>query len=155
MSNGAASISGRRWLVIALLVSLALNAFFIGAAATDIFRTSKKTGYGGPIRYELRWLAGRLPAESMSRVEAAVAEGRPATEAHIERLRELRRGLGALAAAEEPDRAAIDAKLAEIRTELDLMLADAQKTTMDALLALPPEARVRLRDDQRGRAEGN
>ncbi len=136
----------QRWLAVGLVASLAVNAFFIGAAATDVLRFGKdKGGYGrGALRYELRWLAGRLSPEAMARVEAAVAAGRPDAQRHIDRLRELRANLGGLAAAGEPDRAAIDAVLAEIRGELDAMLGESQAITMDSLLALPPETRAKL-----------
>jgi Spy/CpxP family protein refolding chaperone len=64
--------------------------------------------------------------------------------AHTERLRQLRSELAALAAAGQPDRIAIDAQLAAIRAEVDAMQAEVQDATMDALLALPAEARARL-----------
>jgi uncharacterized membrane protein len=136
--------NSRRWLGIGLLLSLALNAFFIGAAATDAFRLSKHGKEDARLRFELRWLAGRLSQDDMGKVQAALAAARPATEHHIEKLRDLRSGLRDMTAAATPDRAAIDARLAEIRAELDTMAAESQKTTMDALLALPPESRSKL-----------
>ena len=72
---------------------------------------------------------------------------RPEAERHIARLQALRRELGMLAAEAEPDRAAIDAKLVEIRGELGLMVAGVQKTAIDAVLALPPEVRQPLASD--------
>ena len=136
----------RHWLGVGLAASLALNAFFIGAAATDVLRFGKGHGDhdGGALRYELRWLAGRLPSDAMAKVEAAVASGRPEAQRHVERLRALRADLGALVAVDQPDRGAIDAKLAEIRAELDAMLNGAQALTMDSLLALPPGTRAKL-----------
>jgi len=140
----------RRWLTIGLVASLALNAFFIGAAATDMLRTGKPSLHdrrGGVLRYELRWLAKRLPADAVEKVEAAIADGRTDARAHIERLRQLRGEFGRLVAAPEPDREAIAAKLAEIRTELDAMVREAQTATADTLLTLPPETRARLAGD--------
>ncbi len=136
----------RRWLGIGLVLSLALNAFFIGAAATDMIRFDKdKEGHrSGVLRYELRWLAARLPPDAMAKVEAAVAAERPDARRHIARLHTLRTELGTLLAAEPPDRAAIDAKLAAIRSELDAMLGKAQAATIDSLLTLPPETRKKL-----------
>ncbi len=136
----------QRWLGFGLVLSLALNAFFIGAAATDMIRfdADKDRHRHGVLRYELRWLAARLPADAMDKVEAAVAAGRPDAQRHIARLRALRTELGTLLAAGEPDRAAIDAKLAAIRSELDQMLGGAQAATIDSLLTLPPETRKAL-----------
>lgn len=139
-------IDGRRWLGVGLVVSLALNAFFIGAAATDLIRfdTDRDGRDRGVLRYELRWLGARLPPDAMAKVEAAVTAGRPAARQHIARLHALRADLGTLLAAPAPDRAAIDAKLAAIRAELDAMLGGAQAATIDALLTLPPAARSKL-----------
>ena len=136
----------RRWLGVGLVLSLALNAFFIGAAATDLVRFDKdRDGHRhGVLRYELRWLSQRLPAEAMTKVEAAVAAERPDARRHIARLHALRAELGVLLAAETPDRAAIDAKLAAIRSELDAMLGKAQAATIDSLLTLSPDTRKTL-----------
>ena len=138
---------GRRWLGVGLVLSLALNAFFIGAAATDLIRFDKDGDghkHGGALRYELRWLASRLPPDAMADIEAAVAADRPNARQHIARLHELRAELGDLLAAQTPDRAAIDGKLAAIRSELDAMLGSAQAATIDSLLKLPPDTRKAL-----------
>ena len=138
--------NGRRWLGVGLVLSLAVNAFFIGAAATDLIRFDKDRDgrRHGVLRYEMRWLGARLPADAMTKVEAAIAAEQPDARRHIERLHGLRTDLGGLLAADPPDRAAIDAKLAAIRSELDQMLGGAQAATTDALLALPPATRKTL-----------
>lgn len=136
-----------RWLAGALVVSLALNAFFVAAVATDMLRVKWGGGWdreARALRFELRWFDERLDREALGQVEAALAAARPDVIAHAERLRQLRSELAALAAAGEPDRAAIDAQLAAIRAEVDAMQAEVQDATMDALLALPAEARARL-----------
>ena len=80
----------------------------------------------------------------MAKIEAAIAAKRSDTQRHIDRLRQLRGDLGNLVAVEQPDRAAIDAKLAEIRAELSAMESETQATTLDSLLALPPQTRAKL-----------
>lgn len=136
------SLGGRRrWLAWGLFASLVVNAFFIGLAATDLFRPKH---VGGPLRFEMRWLEGSLPAADLARVQAAVASVGPALQARIDRMKAMRRELGALVAVPQPDRAAIDAKLSEIRTELTAMTAEGQATVADALLALPAESRAKL-----------
>ena len=111
----------QRWLGAGLVVSLALNAFFIGAAATDVLHLRGEGGrhQGGALRFELRWLGEHLPPDAMATVKAAVAAGRPDAQRHIDRLRELRTTLANQIAAAEPDRAAIEATLADIRAEFD------------------------------------
>ena len=141
-----------RWLLLALVASLAVNAFFLGALATDWL----DLGWGGRgggrgLNFELRWLQGRLPDAGMDKVVAAVDAARPAAERHFDRLKELRGQLGALAAAPAPDRAAIDAQLVEIRAEIDRMLTELQRTSMDALLALPADMRAKLVEKQPAR----
>lgn len=137
-----------RWLTAGLLASLALNAFLVGAVATDFL--SLQTERHKPVSFELRWLEGRLPPEELAKVAAAVDAARPNAEAYIQRLRALRGELGVLAAAPEPDRMAIDAKLAEIRAELNAMVAGSQATAIDALIALPPETRAGLAEPKPG-----
>jgi uncharacterized membrane protein len=139
-------LTSRSWLAGILIVSLAVNAFLIGAIATDFLWVKHWPGSreARSIRYELRWLEGRLSPDAMRQVEQAVTATRPNTEAHIDRLRALRIELAALAAAPTPDRSAIDAKLAEIRSEVAAMQTEVQTTTIDALLALPAEARAPL-----------
>jgi uncharacterized membrane protein len=130
------------WLFVALAASLVANAFLVGAVATDMLRFS----YGAkrPISFELRWLEERLAPEDFAAVAAAVEESRPTATAHFDRLRALRNELGVLAAAPEPDRDAIDAKLGEIRDEQRAMVGRLQGTIVEALLALPPAARITL-----------
>lgn len=136
-------LAGRRVFGLLLVASLALNAFFVGAIATDWLRLPSREAKG-PLYFELRWLEGRLPAADLAAVSAAVDAKRPETEAHIARLKQLRSDLAALAAAAEPDRAAIDAKLGEIRVELDLMLKGVQAAAVDALTKLSPAVRAGL-----------
>ncbi len=136
----------RRTLVIALVASVVVNAFFLGAAATDLIRPNFHHHHGEPhiVQFQLRWLAGRLPEKGIDRVAAALHDVRGQAKAHLDKLRDLRQQLGELAAQPNPDRAAIDQHLADIRGQLDQMLAEVQKASMDALLALPADMRAGL-----------
>lgn len=130
------------WLFVALAVSLVANAFLVGAFATDMLRFSY--GEKRPVSFELRWLEERLAPDDFATVAAAVDAARPAAYAHFDRLRDLRNQLGVLAAAPEPDSAAIETKLGEIRDEQRAMVGRVQRTIIEALLALPPAARTTL-----------
>jgi uncharacterized membrane protein len=144
----AVSLTRRRgvpWLFIALAASLAINAFVIGAIATDAFRFS--AAEKRHVNFELRWLEERLAPDDFAVVAAAVGAARPEAESHFARLRALRQELGALAAAPDPDRAAIDRKLVEIRTEQSAMVAGLQATVVDSLLSLPAPSRAALVND--------
>ena len=49
-----------------------------------------------------------------------------------------------MAAEPQPDRAAIDARLAALRAEAQALQEEVQRATYDALLKLPPETRAGL-----------
>ncbi len=136
---------GVPWLFIGLAASLALNAFVIGALATDAFRFS--AAEKRHVNFELRWLEERLAPNDFAVVAAAVASARPEAERHFASLRALRQELGELAAAPEPDRTAIDLKLVEIRAAQSAMVAGLQATVVDSLLSLPAPARATLVND--------
>jgi len=139
------TITRRSWLAIGLLASLAVNAFFIGAAATDVLNSQPVSDRGSSLlKYEVRWLKTLLPEDAMAEVKAAFDSGRPEVNLHLEQLRQLRADLGGLVAAPEPDVKAIDAQLVRIRAEIGAMLADTQELTTGALLALPLEDRAAL-----------
>ena len=59
-------------------------------------------------------------------------------------MRAIRAEVMRLAAAPEPDRAALDERLAALRAAAAAMQETVQKATYDALLALPPADRARL-----------
>ena len=146
-------LTSRSWLAGILIVSLALNAFLLGAIATDFLRVKHLSGdrQVRAVRYELQWLEGRLAPEAMRQVEQAAAAAKPNVLGHIDRLRALRSELGVLAAVPAPDRVAIDAKLAEIRAEAASMQTEIQAVTINTLLALPAEARAPLAQPEAGR----
>lgn len=135
----------RSRLAILLVVSLALNAFFVGALVTEFLRF-RHVGDRAPraARMELRWLSSRLPPEAVRRIEADLEPLKPDIVARIERLRQLRAELGVLLAAPQPDRAAIDSHLRDIRLEVGAMQERIQSKTMDSVLALSAADRAPL-----------
>ena len=137
---------GRRWMTIVLLASLAANAFFLGALVTEFLRFRHRPDDAGPraVRMELRWLRSRLTSDAVRSIETALDPLKPDIVARIERLKKLRSELGALVAAPQPDRAAIDAHLRDIRIEVGAMQEQIQSKTFDAVLALPPAERAPL-----------
>jgi uncharacterized membrane protein len=144
--------STRRALLWGLLVlSLGLNAFFIGATVTDLIRFR----HGGDkepriIRTELRWLKDRLPPDAVEAIEGQLGTLKPDIVARLDRLRTLRAELNALAASPTPDKAAIDAHLRDIRLEVGAMQEQIQSRTFEAVLALPPAQRAALANAKSG-----
>jgi len=140
--------SRRRLIGAVLVASLSVNAFFIGAAATEVINNAVATPdrhAGGMLyRLDLRWLDGRLPDAAVDKIAADVERGAAGADKRFEHLRDLRADLGELVAVATPDRAAINAKLADIRAELDRLLAETQAATVASVLTLPAETRASL-----------
>ena len=129
-----------------LVVSLAVNAFFVGATLTDMARFRHGGDDKSPriIRTELRWLKDRLSPDALESIERQLDTLKPDIMARLERLKTLRRELNDLVAAANPDKAAIDAHLRDIRIEVGAMQEQVQSRTFDALMKLPPEQRAAL-----------
>jgi hypothetical protein len=139
-----AGLLRRRWPALALVASLVLNGFLIGMIVADSMRP--RGGFSGDrlARFELRRFDDRLPKEAVEQVALQLTPLKEELTGRIERLREMREEVMRMAAAPEPDREAIDARLAELRAEASAMMERVQKATYDAVLTLPPEARARL-----------
>lgn len=140
-----APAAGKRWIGWLLAASLVLNAFFLGMLAIDAWqRRAAKPDGPRALLFELRRLSDGLSQESEERVAARLEAIRPEVEARVERLRALRRDILAEAARPAPDRAAIDARLAELREEIQALQQEVHVATYDAVLELPAEAREDL-----------
>lgn len=129
-----------------LVVSLGLNAFFIGASVTDLIRFRHGGGDKEPriIRTELRWLKDRLSPDAVATIEGQLETLKPDIVARLDRLKALRAELNALVASPDADKAAIDAHLRDIRLEVGAMQEQIQSRTFEAVLALPPAQRAAL-----------
>ena len=146
MSEPAAA-SPRRTSRTLLLVSLALNLFFIGAAAALAWRhyaRDHRDGWTPGARVER--LASSLPAADADKLRAAFREHMPAIEqaraayrtAH-ERLRESLR-------AEPYNADAVRAAMAEIRTARSKLDEALQETIVSASAQMGPDSRRALAD---------
>ncbi|ODT13576.1 MAG: hypothetical protein ABS35_37520 [Kaistia sp. SCN 65-12] len=146
MARPIASRSWRTLVWVLLVVSLGLNAFFIGASVTDMIRFRHGGGDKEPriIRTELRWLKDRLSPEAVKQIEAELAVLRPDIAARLDRLKTLRAELNVLVASPTPDKAAIDAHLRDIRLEVGAMQEQIQSRTFEAVMALPASERAAL-----------
>jgi hypothetical protein len=142
--NALTSSVRRRWPAIALVASLVLNGFLIGMLVTDSLKP--RGGISGEriARFELRRLDDRLPRAAVEQVAADLEPVGVEAAERLTRLRALREEILRLAAEPEPDRAAIDQRLATLREEVSAMQESVQRATYDSLLALPPETRASL-----------
>ena len=131
-----------------LVVSLVLNGFLLGLLAVDLLRSSPhQKSEARVLSFELRRLADHLPESAVDHVATALESERADAEARLQRLKEMRSEIHRLAAAPQPDRPAIDARLEALRTEVAMLQAEIQRATFDALLSLPPEDRRGLAAD--------
>jgi hypothetical protein len=142
--NALGSSLRRRWPAYALVASLVLNGFLVGMIAMDSFKPRR--GFSGErfAGFELRRLDDHLPREAVDRISAELQPLASDISGRIDSMRERRREIMRLAAEPEPDRSAIDAELAELRTEISAMQEEVQRATYDSLLRLPPEMRRNL-----------
>ena len=134
----------RNWPLVALTVSLVLNGFLIGMLVTDSFRTHRGPPGSRAANFELRHLARLLPRPAVEQITRELQPLTPDFQARVERLRALRDEVNRMAAERQPDRAAIDARLAALRAEAQALQGEVQRATFDALLKLPPETRAAL-----------
>jgi uncharacterized membrane protein len=132
-----------RWAEVALAASLVLNAFLIGLLVTGSGAATRAVQPDEPraLYFELRRLSDGLSQDSQAHVRDRLGAVRPQVEERVERLRRIRAEILALAAAPQPDRAALDDQLAALREEVHALQVEVQAATYDALLELPPEAR--------------
>lgn len=136
---------GRRGILLALFASLALNAFLAGLVVQDWMKPPQR---GGLVRVESSYVIERLPAQRRIDVSRELRELGPELRPHWVRLRALRREIADLAAAPKPDAAAIDKRLAEIRTITTGVQERVQRRLFDAVLRLPPDTRKTLTGDE-------
>ena len=101
-------------------------------------------------RFELRRIDDKLPKAAVDQVAATLKLLGPKIDERLTKLRAIRAEVMKLAAAPNPDRAAIDARLTELRAETVDMQEAIQRATYDAVLGLPAEQRAHLADAPNG-----
>jgi uncharacterized membrane protein len=137
-----------RWPLVALVASLILNGFLIGMAI-EAFSVHHRPRVERVIGFEIRRLADRIPRGASRKLAADLKPLGPQLQPRFDRLRAMREDVDRLLAAPAPDRAAIDARLADVRAEGSALQADVQQAVADAVLALPPDERKGLADPDR------
>jgi uncharacterized membrane protein len=142
--NLAGGLARHRWPAIALVASLVLNGFLAGVILTDMLRPHRSWNGERAIGFELRRMRDRLPRAAVEEVASELQPLGQGLEPRMERLRAIREEINRMAAEPSPDRAAINAGLAELRAETAAMQEEVQRATFDALLKLPAETRASL-----------
>ena len=141
MNDSVKGLRRKRVLWGALALSLVINGFFIGIAAFGWMDAPKR---GGPLRMEIDSVGKRLPDDYRSQLREDMRELLPELRPHWRRLRELRREIAGLAAQPTPDRAAIDGRLAEVRSITTQTQALVQSRIFDLALTFPADVRAEL-----------
>jgi len=143
--SAATAFLRHRWQMLALVASLVVNGFFVGMVAVDALKPRHRTFSGERFTsLELRRFDENLSPAAVDRIREKLKPLAPDLDAKLAAMRDIRAEIMRLAAASEPDRAAIDAHLAELRATASAMQEEVQKATYDALFALPPADRARL-----------
>jgi uncharacterized membrane protein len=141
----ALTVLRRRWPAVILTASLMLNAFLIGMVVVDWVKPHPRFSGERFATFELRRFNDRLPKEAADQIATELKPLGPELSDRIEELRAIREDIIQMAAEPNPDRAAIDARLAALRATASSMQETIQQATYDALLSLPPETRASLR----------
>jgi uncharacterized membrane protein len=128
---------------VALVVSLVLNALLLGFIVGDFARPIR-TAQG------LGEYSAHYPDEIRRDLRRAVFADRRALLADFRAFRTARTDLMAEMRAPEPDRARIEALMAEVRRLTTEVQGRLQAITRDAVLSQPPEVRARIGDPVRG-----
>jgi uncharacterized membrane protein len=142
--SGLPAFLKRRWPALALVASLLLNGFLGGMIVADSLKPRHTFNGERLAGFELRRFDERLPPASVDSIAADLRPLAPDLDARIKRLRSIREEIMRLAASPEPDRAAIDERLAALRGESAAMQEAVQRATYDALLKLPAGDRTGL-----------
>src|SRR4051794_34348969 len=137
-----------RWPLIALVASLVVNGFLIGMAM-EAFGGHRGARVERVIAFELRRFEEHLSRDAARKIAADLKPLGPQLQPRFDRLRAMREDVDRLLAQPVPDRPAIDARLAEVRSEASALQADVQQAVTAAVLALPPEERKGLADPDR------
>jgi len=142
--NAPVAFLRRRWPAALLVASLVLNGFLIGMVVADSLKPRR--GFSGErlAGFELRRFDDRLSQEAVDTIAAGLRPLAPQLDERINGLRAIREEIMRLAAAPDPDRSAIDERLAALRAEAAAMQEAVQQATYDALLKLPAAERARL-----------
>ena len=137
-----------RWLGIALVLSLAINAFVIGVAVTRIiqardFRRPNPPPVVDALADSNRLLRG-FPKERRDELRRIVREHQPKLKPHRDALDEARNRLAAAVAAEPLDLPRIEAALGAIQDIRAAMRDTGRGLTVDLITAMSPAERKDL-----------
>jgi uncharacterized membrane protein len=144
----------RRWLLIALIVSLGLNLFLgslmvgrwiAGPPHHRQFAAAERGPAGEPGRI-LQRMASSLPQEHRPAFEAVMTKHRERIVELAGQARDARQQVRAILGSEAFDRTSLDRAFENVRTRNLALQAEIQATIGEAAAALPPDARKRLAD---------
>lgn len=134
-------------LAAVLIVSLAANFLVLGFAAAR-FAGVGPFGFGdevGAIERIVALGARAFPRELRREIAGQLGRHREELRAALEEVREARRRMFAVMAAEPFDRAALDAAFAEVRAATDRLQLLGQDLVGDVVEKAPSEERVQIR----------
>jgi len=130
-----------------LVASLLLNAFLIGTLVAGMLSPAPERRRG-PLSIEVSRVVEALPADSREEVRRSVEDIMPQLRERWAKLRDLRAELAVLVGQDDPDRIAIDAHLAEIRTINTEIQRMVQQQLYESVLGLPTEERRLIQNQE-------
>jgi uncharacterized membrane protein len=137
-------VTRTRWLVVALVVSLAMNLAVGGLMLGHVLRGPPSWRPGDPEGGPAHRLMRLLPPEARDTVRQSFKEAGPEIRARAKALRQARDGVRDAIMAEPFDRARLDAAFADMRARSDALQTAVQAAIADGVSKLPPEARRKV-----------
>ena len=145
--------STRFYIGMALFMSLALNAFFIGGLVPHGPGPGMRGPHKSPAERMLE-SATQLPAEKREKVTAIIASYRPAFDAQLDTMRTTREQLNTLISSPNYDRSAVDKQFDAMQDEMTKMQAIAKTMMLDVNDLLTPEERILMMPPKRDGKDG-
>jgi uncharacterized membrane protein len=132
-------------LSVVLIVSLAANFLVLGFAAARFAGVGPFGGDIGAIERIVALGARAFPRALRHEIGGQLGRHRGELRAALDEVRDARRRMFAVMAAEPFDRAALDAAFAEVRAATDRLQLLGQDLVGDVVERAPPEERARIR----------
>lgn len=139
-------MSKQRILIVTLFISLLVNAFFIGFAATRMVDAPDGVRKGGILHGVSHRLTRNLDEADRDEVAAALEALDPQFQDLRQKRRDNYQKLRQLLSASEPDREQIDTVLVTMQDQSSELVTVVHQEAVEAILKLPADRRAALPD---------
>lgn len=147
-------MSGRRWLVLGLALSLVINLVLIGFLIGRLSGMPRPPSFRANVPASIGWLMRNLPEERREMLRADAREHFRSTRPELRALRDAQRRLYEVLSAEKLDQQALNDVIAQLRTHLDAIQGANLALLGELAGKLSPQERHMLAEGLRRRPGG-